>query len=150
MKNPFNKEFLASENLKMFFKVINDFNNQGLNNFESNEDDLELTPIIDYKYVDLNSFNIFKDDNKTFSIIHLNIAKHKYGLGNVLSMLNFKFELIGISETKNKKGINPNFNVEIKGYKNLSTPTESDKGGVIIFIAKHHDCKPREDLAAIV
>ena len=50
-------------------------------------------------------------------------------------MLNFKFDLIGISEIKIKKGIDPNFNVEIKGYKNLSTPTESDKGGVIIYIA---------------
>ena len=54
----FNKEFLASENLKMFFKGINDFNNQELNNIEGNEDDLEITPIIDCKYVDLNSFNI--------------------------------------------------------------------------------------------
>ena len=32
----------------------------------------------------------------------------------------------------------------------LSTPTESDKGGVNIYIAKHHDCKRREDLDAIV
>ena len=105
------------------------------------------------KYVDLNSFDIFKDDNKTFSIIHLNIAsleKHKDELEKVLSMLNFKFDLIGISETKIKKGIDPNFNVEIKGYKHLSTLTESDKGGVIIYIAKHHDCKPMEDLDAIV
>ena len=142
----FNKEFLASENLKMFFQWINDFNNQDLNNVESNEDDLELTPSIDCKYVDLNSFDIFKDDNKTFSIIHLNIAsleKHKDEVENVLSMLNFKFDLIGISETKIKNGIDPNFNVEIKGYKQLSTPTESDKGGGIIYIAKHHDCKPR-------
>ena len=49
-------------------------------------------------------------------------------------MLNFKFDLIGISETKIKKGVDLNFNVEIKGYQNLSTPVESD----IIYIAKHH------------
>ena len=110
----------------MFFKGINDFNNQELN-VESNEDDIELTPSIDCKCVDLNSFRIFKDDNKTFSIIHLNIAsleKHKDEMKNVLSMLNFKFDLIGISETKIKKDIDPNFNMEIKGYKNLSAPTE--------------------------
>ena len=104
----FNNEFLASENLKMFFKGINDFNKQELNNVESNEDALEPTPIIDCNYVDLNSFNIFKDDNKTFSIIHLNIAsleKHKDELEKVLSMLNFKFDLIGISEIKLKKAL---------------------------------------------
>ena len=101
----------------MFFKGLNDFNNQDLNNVESNEDNLESTPIIDCKYVDLNSFDIFKDDNKTFSIIHLNIAsleKHKDELENVLSMLNFEFDLIGISETKIKTGIDPNFYVEFQ------------------------------------
>ena len=56
----FNKEFLASENLKMFLKGINAFNNQNLNNVGSNEDDLELTPIIDCKYVDLNHLTFLR------------------------------------------------------------------------------------------
>ena len=149
----FNKEFLASENLKMFFKGLNDFNNQEINNAVNSDEDFDLIPIIDCKYVDLNAFNTFKEDNKNFSIIHLNIAsleKHKDELENVLSMLSFKIDIIGISETKIKKGIDPNFNVEVKGYKQYSTPTESDKGGVIIYIANHYNCKPREDLDVIV
>ena len=64
-------------------------------------------------------------------------------------MLNFNSDLIGIWETKIKKGIDPNFNVEINSYRYLATPAESDEGGVIIYIAKHHDCKPRDDLHAI-
>ena len=66
-------------------------------------------------------------------------------------MLNFKFDVIGISETKIKKEISPNYDVNIEGYKKpYLTPTESDKGGVNLYIAKKHDCIPRKDLDTIV
>ena len=88
----------------MYFKGINDLNNQHINGFDKNEDDFDITPIIDCKYVDLNSFRVFEDKNK-FSLLHLNIASlslHKEELENVLTMLNFKFDVIGITETKIK------------------------------------------------
>ena len=66
-------ESLVSDIIKMYFKGINDLNNQHINNCDNNEEDLDITPIIDCKYVDLNSFRVFEDHNK-FSLLHLNIA----------------------------------------------------------------------------
>ena len=150
----FNRDFLASDDIKMFFKGINDFNNQQINNNEiAIDEDFDLSPIIDCKYFDINSFKIFKEDNKKFSILHLNIAsleKHKDELDNLLASLNFKFDVIGISESKIKNEVAPNFDVRIKGYKHFSTPTESDRGGVIIYIANKHNSIPRKGLDKIV
>ena len=88
-----NKKSLVSDIIKMYFKGINDLNNHHINDCDNNEEDLDITPIIDCKYVDLNSFRVFEDHNK-FSLLHLNIASlslHKGELENVLAMLNFKF-----------------------------------------------------------
>ena len=150
----FNREFLASEDIKLFFKGINDFNNQQNNgNSDTTNDDLDITPILDCKYFDINSFKVHKVDNKFFSLIHLNIGslrKHKDELETVLSLLNFKFDVIGISETKIKKNIAPDYDPNIKGYKKpYSTPTEGGKGGVVIYISDKHNCKPRKDLDKI-
>ena len=145
----FNREVLASEDIQMFFKGINDFNNQQNNVDITDDDDFDLTPIIDCKYFDINSFKIFKDDNKKFSILHLNIAsleKHKNELTDLLVTLDFKFDVIGISETKIKEKVKPNFDISINGYKHYSTPTESNKGGVIIYIANKHNSIPRKGL----
>ena len=118
-----NRELLESEDIKMLFKGINEVNS---NNIVS-DDDFDLTPIIDCKYMDINSFRTFKSDKNRFSIIHLNIAslkKHKEELETILSV-------IGISETKIKKSVVPDFN--IKGYKAFSTPTRQTRG-VFCFI----------------
>ena len=131
----------------MYFKGINYLNNHHINDCDNNEEDLDLTPIIDCKYVDLNSFRVFEDHNK-FSLLHLNIASlslHKEELENVLAMLNFKFDIIGITETKIKKALFQ-ITMSIKGYQHYFTPTESNKGGVILYIAEQHNCKPRKYL----
>ena len=149
----YNKEFLASDTIKFFFKGINHLNNELLNNIDDNDGDFDLTPIIDCKYLDLDSFKIFKEDKTKFSLVHLNIASlslHKEELENVLNILNFKFDVIGISETKIKKGNDPDYKVSIDGYQQFSTPTESDKGGVILYISKQYFCKPRKDLDSIL
>ena len=74
---------------------------------------------------------------------------HKEEFENVLAMLNFKFDVIGITETKIKKGIVPDYDMSIKCYQHYFTPTESNKGGVILYIAEQRNCKPRKDLDAI-
>ena len=74
---------------------------------------------------------------------------HKEELENVLAMLNSKFDVIGITETKIKNGIVPDYDMFIKGYQHYFTPTESNKDGVILYIAEQHNCEPRKDLDAI-
>ena len=92
------------------------------------------------------------ENNNDFSLFHLNIAslsKHKEELETTLTMLNFKFDVIGISETKIKKNSAPIYDVSLKGYNFYSTPTESERGGVSLFIADNHKCKPRKDLDSL-
>ena len=65
-------------------------------------------------------------------------------------MLNYKFDIIGISETKIRFGIAPTYNINIKGYNTLSTPSESEKGGLLIYIADHLNYKIRKDIESLV
>ena len=53
-------------------------------------------------------------------------------------MLDFKFDVIGITETKLKKSSEPIIDVNIDGYKHYSTPTEADKGGALLYIANDY------------
>ena len=77
------------------------------------------------------------------------MSLHREELENMRTMLNFKFDVVGISETKMKKGIVPDYDVSIEGYWHYFTPTEPDKGGVILYAAEQHNCKPRRDLDTI-
>ena len=85
----------------IFFKGINEFNqNQNSNDGDDDDDDDDKLPI-NCKYIDIDSFKF--ENNNDFSLFHLNIAslsKHKEELETILTMLNFKFDVIGISETK--------------------------------------------------
>ena len=67
----------------------------------------------------------------------MNIASlnlHKEELETSLSLLETKFDIIGISETKFIKGITPIIDPKLPGYKHHHTPTESSKGGVLMYI----------------
>ena len=62
-------------------------------------------------------------------------------------MIDFKFEIICISESKILKDCDPKIDISIDGYElPLSTPTESTKGGVLIYVKKGLKAKPRPDL----
>ena len=66
----FNREFLASENLRMFFKDMNDFE---CNNNSSLDANIDLTPIINCKYLEVVSLKSQNCNSNSFSMIHLNI-----------------------------------------------------------------------------
>ena len=148
----FNNEFLASEDMKIFFKGLNDHNTQHHDQTDYG-DDSDISQLLDCKYFDIESFKVQKFGNKNFSVLHLNIGSlgaHKDELESILSALKFKFDAIGISETKIKKGVVPNYDVNIRGYIPYSTPTLASKGGVMLYISDKHDSKPRKDLERIV
>ena len=159
--NIYNREMIASEEIKSLFKGINEVSNDQTENIRSNNE-FDLSPIIDCKYIDVDSFKMIKKEKSIFSIIHLNIAslkRHKVELETLLTNLEFKFDIIGISETKIK--ISPeevemqvtpetDYDISLPGYKHFSTPTESDKGGVILYILDKHNCIPRKPLDKIM
>ena len=90
---------------------------------------------------------------KNKSIFHMNIAslsKHKEELEAALSLLDFQFDIIGITETKILKDITPIISPSLNGYAPESTPTESTKGGALIYIKKPLVYDRRDDLEKLM
>ena len=148
-----NDTFITSGNLKAFFNIINKtnpFDNDGISfNKDDPDDD---TVLINCKYYDLSTFN-FKKQDKQFSLFHTNIGsleKHKEELEITLSMLEFKFDLIALTETKIKKRVKPKYNINMDGYKAYYMPTESEKGGTLVYISDSIQSKRRLDLESIL
>ena len=87
--------------------------------------------------------------SKKKSIFHMNIASlnlHKEELETSLALLDNKFDIIGITETKFIKGVAPIIDPKLPGYKHHHTPTESTKGGVLMYIREGISFKRRGNL----
>ena len=101
----------------------------------SNHSEDEPSPV-NCEYYDATS-RIPSSNEPNHSIFHLNIASlgaHKDELETVLSLLSFEFDIIAVSETKIIKDIDPNYDINLPGYHEpFSIPTESTKGGVMIY-----------------
>ena len=79
----------------------------------------------------------------------LNIASlglHKDEMVAAISLTDLEFDIIAVSETKIIKDQVPTFDITLPGYKEYLTPTESSKGGVIIYIKDSFEVKRRKDL----
>ena len=139
----------ASEQ-RLFDQLNNAINsNAFVRTEEANEDNNDVQ--IDCKYYSLNEFVSAKfKSSKTFSIVHLNIhsiEKHIEELRVILAMLEFKFDVICLSESKIKKDFDPKVDINIEGYQSpVGTPTDSTKGGVLIYVKNGINFKPRNDL----
>ena len=102
------------------------------------------------KFYDLDKFakSKFKSENN-FSLLHLNIASlqfHIEDLKILLQILEYPFDIIAISETKIQKGTNTIIDINIPNYQYIHTPTESTKGGTLLYINNNLNSKPRTDL----
>ena len=105
-----------------------------------------------FKYYETHEFHSLKDKVKNpFSLLHTNIRSLQYNADNLkilLANLEFKFDIIALSETWN-----PDFKVHtfqppiLDGYINYSgTPGSSLKGGCGLYINKDLKPLPRKDL----
>ena len=75
-------------------------------------------------------------------MIYLNIY-----FNHNLKIIDFKFDIIALSESKLTNKSEPSINIDIDGYsKPIGTNTEASKGGVLLYISKQLDFKPRPDL----
>ena len=109
-----------------------------INDFSTHNTDEPST--INCDYYDL-STKIPYSSNSKHSMFHLNLASlglHKDELVTSLSLLDFDFDLIAVSETRIRAGIEPTYDLSLKGYKHYKTPTMAEKGGVIILCKKQH------------
>ena len=128
-----NMTIFPNNSLKTYFKDISNIN------VNATDEETE-EPAINCHYYDINSFN-YKNKKDSFSLFHLNIAslsKNKDELETILSMIDLKFDVVGITETLIKVG-KPSIDVNINGYKYYSTPT--DKGGALIYINDQYNTK---------
>ena len=74
------------------------------------------------------------------------MAKHFDKLNALFALLQHKFSVIGITETRFIKGRDPTFDYNIDGYSCLETPTESSAGGSLLYISNSYAFQPRLDL----
>ena len=124
---------------------------QNIINFDiDDEDDNPLTQI-NSKYYDIEQLNSLKLDlPSSFGLFHVNIAsldKHIDDLKLILSLLNYKFDIIGISEHKIVKDTLPSNNIKIPGYEEfIFEPTETTHGGTGFYIKDNLDYITRNDL----
>ena len=94
------------------------------------------------KYYKLDEFLSNKIPKITFSIFHLNISSlqgHIDDLKNLLSLINHKFSVIGISETRIRDGSDPLINIDIDGYVFKGVGTKTSCGGMGLYIRSDLD-----------
>ena len=115
----------------------------------SNQPDNEFDQPLTCSYFSCEDFvNAKIEAGKNFSILHLNIHSiqlHIEELRILLRALNFKFDIIAISESKLK--FESQIDITLPGYhKPYCKYTEAEKGGTILYISNALTYKPREDL----
>ena len=90
-----------------------------------------------------------KNNGKGLFLLHLNISSLPFHIDeftNLLSELNSNCKIIGITETRLTTKKHPVNSIEIPNYSIEHTPTESDKGGALLYISKEINYKTRNDL----
>ena len=125
--------------------------NEAIENFHNVEDDEIGSCSNKCKYFSAESFRDLKiGENKNFSVLHLNIHSveaHIDEFRTTLQLLNFKFDIICISESKIRYNITPKTDINITGYQYPeSMPSHASKGGVLIYARKGINYIPRTDL----
>ena len=106
--------------------------------------------MVDCKYYETEEFKKLFSESRSFSTFHLNISsltKHFDDLNTLLSLLEIKFSIIGITETKFSKNVSPSVNFSLPNYSVEHTPAESSAGGALLYIAYHISYKQRNDLS---
>ena len=102
-----------------------------------------------YTVSELNS-KTQKSKQNNLSALHLNIGSlglHIDELDTLTKLVDNNFDFIGISETKITKNTPPTINIELENYNTEHCPTESSKGGSLLYISKKYDYKVRKDLS---
>ena len=84
-------------------------------------------------------------------MFHVNMGslnKHIDDLRLIISLLEYKFDIIGIKLHKITKGDVPTTNIGLPGYQTfLYEPTESSRGGTGFYLKNNINYKERTDLA---
>ena len=106
--------------------------------------------LLNCQYYNISEFNnMIVNHEKKISLFHLNISSlpyHFQDLNDLLKSLKKGFSIIGITETRLKVNSQPLINIDLNNYNIESTPTESEKGGALLYISSDLNYKIRNDL----
>ena len=94
-------------------------------------------------------YKIDADQNSDNLFIHMNISSISYHIDNSTAFMNnckIKPKVIGLSESRLRKNRQPLSNINLENYVYESTPTESFKGGTMLYVDKQLTYRLRKDL----
>ena len=114
--------------------------NQVLNETENN---------ISCDYFEIDEFRKIKIKQHNFSLLHLNISllsSHINELITFLNLLETKFDIICITESRISQKNPLISNINIPGYNIEHNPTEASAGGALMFISQTLQYKAQKDL----
>ena len=125
--------------------------NLGNNPTYEYDDTDNVLSTVNSKYYDLKQLNSLEIDlPSSFGALHVNIASldhHIDDLRLILSLLNYNFDVIGISGHKIMKDTFPANNIDIPGYEEFKfEPTGTTHGGTGFYIKESTDYIIRKDL----
>ena len=107
-------------------------------NLDDFDIDVSFIHSVHSKYYDIHDFsNSTSSLSKGLALFHVNIrslSKHIDQLKTVLSMSKRKFDLIGISESKQKVDCSFIVNVDLEGYHMYNQPSKLASGGVVLYV----------------
>ena len=114
--------------------------------------DEEILKKVNNKYYTPTEFKNALNELSTktqYLYMHLNISSlsyHHLKLYNLISDMKIKPKTIGISESRLQKSKQHITNISLPDYVYEHTPTESSKGGRLLYLDKHFKYKLRKDL----
>ena len=144
-------DMAPSGNQKALFDQLNEAIQHNILDLDSDYD--TDMPVLDCRYFSIDEFRHQKfNPDKSFSIFHLNIHSidlHIEELRVALQLLDFRFDFICISESKIEKDqAQTQTDISLEGYQSpISTPTESTKGGVLLYAKLGINVIPRDDIS---
>ena len=129
------------------FEIVSGLSN--LPNLEDYDVDEHLPSNINSNYYTLKELSTLTASHNDLSLLHMNIRSlplHYDELVATLSSLNISFDIIGLSETWHSSGSSIDINVEIPDYSYFTYKSQSQNGGVALYVKRSLSPIPRLDL----
>ena len=101
------------------------------------------------KYVTPNELNQFPKMQENLNFFHLNISSLPYHfteLHNLLASTDFKFDVIGITESKLNRNKKHFATIDLLNYTIEHCPADGTNGGALLYVKKDLIYKLRNDL----
>ena len=114
-----------------------------VNNDDTKQHQMTENPL-SCDYYDISDFKKLKINKQ--QCLPILYSAHIDDLGAFLNLVNHKFDIICISESRDSTKHPQATNIDLPGFNIGQTPTESFAGGTLIYISQNLSYKPRNNL----